>query len=257
MFSIILPAYNEADKIESSIQKLTSILKSKNISFEIIIAEDGSTDGTDRIAARLAKENKFIKHLHYDERLGRGLALKRCGEILKGNYLAYMDVDLAPRFGEKLVDVLNEFKNGFDIVIGSRYHELSKTKRSFERKVASKSYNFLQKILFGVPIKDLQCGFKSFRRDVFIQMNKEVDANGWFWDTEMLIRSFLKGYKIKEIPVEWKEGKQTKVKMIKDSLSMGTSLIKLWFKLKISNSNKVKFPHLKVGASGVIRYPSL
>jgi len=233
MFSIILPAYNEADKIESSIQKLIQVLKSKKINFEIIIAEDGSTDGTDRIAERLAKEKKFIKHLHSDKRLGRGLALKNCEKIVEGNYPTYMDVDLAPRFGERLSDVLKNFEQGFDIVIGSRYHELSKTERSFGRKVASKIYNFLQKVLFGIPIEDLQCGFKSFRKNIFIDMNKEVEANGWFWDTEILIRSFLKGYKIKEIPVEWKEGKQTKVKIIKDSWNMGTSLIKLWFKLKI------------------------
>jgi len=238
MFSIILPAYNEADKIEISVKSLTSILKAKNIRFEIIIAEDGSTDGTDKIAERLAKQNKFIKHLHSDKRLGRGLALKRCGEVAEGSYMVYMDVDLAPEFGKRLTDVLTYFDNGFDIVIGSRYHELSQTERSFGRKVASKSYNFLQKVLFGMPIKDLQCGFKCFRKNVFIQMNKEVGANGWFWDTEILIRSFLKGYKIKEIPVEWREGKQTKVKIIKDSWSMGTSLIKLWFKLKILDKLK-------------------
>ena len=233
MFSIMLPAYNEADRIESSVREIANLLKSKNISFEIIIAEDGSTDGTDKIASRLAKEKKFIKHLHSDKRLGRGLALKRCGKIVEGNYLVYMDVDLAPEFGERLTDMLKYFKDGFDIVIGSRYHELSKAERSFGRKVASKSYNFLQKILFGLPVNDLQCGFKGFKRNIFINMNKEVGANGWFWDTEILIRSFSKGYKIKEIPVEWREGKQTKVKIIKDSWDMGTSLIKLWFKLKI------------------------
>lgn len=232
MFSIILTAYNEADKLESSVEKLTKILNLKNINFEIIIAEDGSTDGTDGIAECLSKEKKFIKHLHSDKRLGRGLALKNCGSVIKGNPV-YMDVDLAPKFGERLTDVLKCFDDGFDIVIGSRYHELSKTDRSFGRKVASKSYNFLQGILFGLPIKDLQCGFKGFKKNVFITMNKEVEANGWFWDTEILIRSFLKGCKIKEIPVEWKEGKQTKVKIIKDSWIMGTSLIKLWFKLKV------------------------
>ncbi|MEM5854789.1 MAG: glycosyltransferase [Candidatus Aenigmatarchaeota archaeon] len=231
MISIILPAYNEADKLEKSVNKLIKILESEKIDSEIIIAEDGSTDGTDKIAAKLANEKKIIIHQHYNQKLGRGLALKKAGKIARGKYIVFMDVDLAPQFGKKLNEMLNCLKT-HHIVIGSRYHRLSKTKRSFLRRILSKSYNFLQKLLFNLPIIDLQCGFKGFRKSVFIQMNEEVEANGWFWDTEILIRSFLKGYKIKEIPVEWKEGKKTKVKIIRDSLDMGVSLIKLWLKLK-------------------------
>jgi glycosyltransferase involved in cell wall biosynthesis len=233
MFSIILPAYNEADSIESSVKNLIDALETKESRFEIIIAEDGSTDGTDRIATRLAKEHQFIKHLHSDKKLGRGLALKRCEGLIKGDYSVYMDVDLAPEFGERLTDMQSFFHDGCDIVVGSRYHELSNAKRSFGRKIASKIYNLLQMVLFGLPIHDLQCGFKGFRKNVFIQMNKEVAANGWFWDTEILIRAFLRGYSIKEIPVEWREGKRTKVRMMNDSWNMGTSLIRLWLRLKV------------------------
>jgi glycosyltransferase involved in cell wall biosynthesis len=238
MFSIILPAYNEADNIESSIKGLIDVLETKKNAFEIIIAEDGSTDGTDGIATRLAREHASIKHLHSDRRLGRGLALKRCGGMISGDYPVYMDVDLAPEFGEKLTDMLFFFHRGFDIVVGSRYHESSNAKRTTGRKIASKAYNLLQRVLFRMPIRDLQCGFKGFRKNVFIQMNKEVAADGWFWDTEILIRAFLRGYSIREIPVEWREGKQTKVKIMKDSWNMGISLIRLWLKLKFPKQTR-------------------
>lgn len=229
--SLVFPAYNEAEKLEKAVEEALKILKRLPHSYEIIIAEDGSTDGTDKIAYELSKKLPNVKHLHSDKRLGRGLALKRAFENSKGDILVFMDVDLATdiRHLEALIDSIRE---GYDVAIGSRTLPESRVKRTFSRKIASKMYNLIVRLLLGSKISDHQCGFKAFSRAVFLPILKETKATHWFWDTEILVRASRRGCKIKELPVEWKGGKDTKVHLFKDSLTMGWQALKFWWILK-------------------------
>lgn len=229
--SLIFPAYNEAEGLEKAVYKAMDVLKEISSSYEIIIAEDGSTDGTDRIASKLSREHPHVLHIHSDQRLGRGLALKNATKSSRGQIIAYSDVDLATdmKYLKKLVESLKE---GYDIAIGSRMLPESKVSRTFSRKLASKSYNFIVRKILGSKIRDHQCGFKAYKREPLLKILEDTEATHWFWDTEMLVRASLKGYRIKEIPVEWKSGRETKVHLFKDSLSMGWQILKLWWKLK-------------------------
>jgi glycosyltransferase involved in cell wall biosynthesis len=230
--SIVFPAYNEADALETAVEKVTRALNEFARSCEIIIAEDGSTDGTDKLADALAMKYSFIKHIHGEKRLGRGTALKNSFKKSSGEVLVYMDLDLATdlKHLKPLVDAI-EYE-GYDFATGSRMLSESKVERSRTRQITSKSYNFLVRAMLGSKVKDHQCGFKAFRREPLMQLLDEVTARHWFWDTEILVRAFRKGYKIKEIPVEWKGGHETKVRLLKDSFSMGWQVIKLWWQLK-------------------------
>lgn len=234
--SIVFPAYNEADKIEESVEKTIAALERIAPSHEIIIAEDGSTDGTDKLASLLSEKYSSVKHIHSEKRLGRGNALKNAFRKSKGEILIYMDVDLATdiRHLKALVDSIRE---GYDFATGSRMLPESKIERNLSRQIASKSYNFMVRTLLGSKIKDHQCGFKAFKRDPLFRILKEVEASHWFWDTEILVRAARKGYEIKEIPVEWKGGRKTKVNLLKDSLNMGSQVLKLWWKIKTSSSS--------------------
>jgi len=230
--SIVLPAYNEADKLEEAVEKVTKAIREFARSYEIIIAEDGSTDGTDKVAASLSERFPALKHLHGEKRLGRGAALKNAFKKSGGEVLVYMDIDLATdiRHLKSLVDAIEE--EGYDFATGSRMLPESKVERSLSRLIASKSYNFLVRGLLGSKVKDHQCGFKAFRREPLMQLLDEVTARHWFWDTEILVRASRKGYKIKEIPVEWKSGWKTKVNLRRDSFTMTWQLIKLRWQLK-------------------------
>ncbi len=234
--SIVFPAYNEGDKLEESVEKTIEAVKEITRSYEIIIAEDGSTDGTDKVASILSKKHSFVGHIHSEKRLGRGNALKNAFRRSKGRILIFMDVDLATdiRHLKALVDSIRE---GYDFATGSRMLPESKVERNLSRQIASKSYNFMVRTLLGSKVKDHQCGFKAFERDSLFKVLKEVEADHWFWDTEILVRAARKGYKIKEIPVEWKSGRKTKVNLLKDSLNMGGQVLKLWWKLKTSSSS--------------------
>jgi hypothetical protein len=108
----------------------------------------------------------------------------------------------------------------------------SKVERSFRRTVSSKSYNFLVRHMLGSKLHDHQCGFKAFKREPTLKLLDEVRDNHWFWDTEILVRAARKGYKIKEIPVEWKSGAKTKVNLFKDSYNMGKRVLSLWWQFR-------------------------
>lgn len=232
--SIVLPAYNEVNKLEQAVEKTIEAFKEITPSYEIIIAEDGSTDGTDKLASELSRKYSFVKHFHSEERLGRGNALKNAFKRSEGEILAFIDVDLATDMSH-LGTLVEAIREGYDFAIGSRMLPESRVERSSSRLMTSKAYNFIVRALLGSKVRDHQCGFKSFRREPLMQVIDEVTAGHWFWDTEMLVRASLKGYKIKEIPVKWKSGRETKVNLFKDSLSMMGQVLKLWWKLKIAN----------------------
>ncbi len=230
--SVVLPAYNEVDSLDKAVPRIMKTLEEITPSYEIIVAEDGSTDGTDKVAALLSKRYSRVKHLHKEERLGRGAALNNAFKKARGIILVYMDVDLATNVAQlkSLVRAVNE--QGYDFATGSRMLPQSKVERSRTRQLFSKLFNFLVRALVGSKVKDHQCGFKAFKRKPLMQLLDKVAASHWFWDTEILVRASREGYKIKEIPVEWTSGKETKVNLVKDSFNMFWQTTKLWWQLK-------------------------
>jgi glycosyltransferase involved in cell wall biosynthesis len=231
--SVVFPAYNEADSLEAAVDEVTQALNEFTRSYEIIIAEDGSTDGTDKLAAALAEKYPFVKHIHGEKRLGRGAALKNAFKQSSGEVLVYMDLDLATDLEHLKTLVEAVESEGYEFATGSRMLPESNVKRSGTRHLASKTYNFMVRAVLGSKVKDHQCGFKAFRREPLMQLLDEVGANHWFWDTEILVRAYSRGYKIKEIPVSWKGGHETKVRLLQDSLNMGWQIFLLWWHLKV------------------------
>jgi glycosyltransferase involved in cell wall biosynthesis len=236
LVSVVLPAYNEADKLEPAVTRISQALKEYGATYEIIVAEDGSTDGTDKKAAMLAETVPFVRHIHGEKRLGRGTALNNAFRQSKGEVLVYMDLDLATdlKYLKPLVEAIKI--EGYDFSTGSRMLPESKAERTLRRSISSKTYNFLVRHMLGSKLRDHQCGFKAFKREPLMKLLDEVEATHWFWDTEILVRANLKGYRIKEIPVEWKGGKDTKVSLFKDSWNMFRQILSLWWKLKIKKN---------------------
>ncbi|MCZ7401922.1 MAG: glycosyltransferase family 2 protein [Candidatus Methanoperedens sp.] len=228
--SIVLPAYNEAKRIEDTVERTAAILREISPSFEIIIAEDGSRDGTDRICESLARKYDFVKHLHADERQGRGRALNRAFRSSKGDILGYIDIDLATDM-KHMLELIQSIREGYDFATGSRMLPQSNVKRPFKRGFASKGFNFLTRFMLGSKLYDHQCGFKSFRREAIFALMDNIKDTHWFWDTELFVKAQRAGYRIKEFPVEWKQGGTTKVNLVKDVFGMGSQIFRLWYEL--------------------------
>ncbi len=230
--SIIFPAYNEVGYLDAAVEKTAQALNEFTSSYEIIIAEDGSKDGTAEHSEELAHKYPFVKHVHRDERMGRGRALNNAFGQANGQVFVYMDLDLATnlKYLHPLVEAIT--KEGYDFATGSRMMKESKVERSLRRKISSKTFNWLVRAMLGSKLRDHQCGFKAFKREPTLQLINEVGARHWFWDTEILVRAQKKGYKVKEISVEWKSPAGTKVNIVKDSYNMGKQVFQLWWKLR-------------------------
>lgn len=225
--SIVLPAYNEAERIEYTVKRTAIALRNITSSFEIIIAEDGSSDNTDKISETLATKYGFVLHLHSDERLGRGKALNRAFRISKGDILGYIDVDLATDM-KHLEELIQYIRDGFSFSTGSRMLPDSNVKRPFKRGFASKGFNFIVRFMLGSKLYDHQCGFKAFRRESLFKIIDDVKDTHWFWDTELFVRAQRAGFSIKEFPIDWKHGGATKVNLTKDVFGMGLQIFRLW-----------------------------
>ena len=230
--SVVLPAYNEAERIELAVEEVRKELSKyyAEDEFEIIIAEDGSSDGTDRIAAELAERYENVRHIHSDSRLGKGKAISQAFKASKAEILVFMDVDLSTDL-EHLRELIQAVEDGSDFVTGSRLMQQSKTERPLKRDFASKAYNFLVRLFLGSKLRDHQCGFKAFRREALFEVMEKAKDTHWFWDTEVLVLAQRMGYRVREIPVRWVGRSETKVKA-KDSFYMLSSILKFWWRLR-------------------------
>lgn len=228
VFSIVLPAFNEERNLEACVEATRRQLDGF-APYEIIIAEDGCTDATSTIAARLAKKYRNARYIHFGERLGRGRALSNAFSQAKGMHVAYIDVDMATDMAH-LKDLLS-YAISCDVVTGSRYVG-NQVSRSLTRNIASRAYNLFARLLFKSKIKDHQCGFKAFRKDAILKLCKESCSAHWFWDTEILVLAQRNGLRVKEFPVQWKERKETRVRLRQDVVEMGKSLLELWWRLR-------------------------
>jgi glycosyltransferase AglD len=224
--SILLPAFNEAAQIELCVRKVEDAVKSFSKSYEIIVSEDGSTDGTDVIVAKLAKINPNLVLLHSPSRLGKGKGIKNALSSSKGKIITFMDVDLATNL-ECLPQLLQVVKENGGMAIGSRHVTGSRVQRRVSRTLFSLTYNLAVRLLFLDGIHDHQCGFKTMSREVAEAVLNVSKSDGYFFDTEMIVRCKQLGFPVIEVAVQWAERNvgASKVNPVRDAGKMGLDLL--------------------------------
>ena len=228
--SVLLPAYNEALQIEKCVREVDHAVRSFSGSYEIIVAEDGSTDGTDSIVSGLLNSVPNLSLQHSSARLGKGRAIKNAVNSAKGEVIVFMDVDLATSL-DCLPQVIKQVEREGGMVIGSRHVAGSRVQRRTSRTLFSLAYNLLVRVLFLDSIHDHQCGFKAMRHEVAEAVG-DIKSNGFFFDTEMILRCKKSGFPIKEVGVEWSENRSrntSKVRLFQDAAKIGLDLFKFKF----------------------------
>jgi len=228
----IIPVYNDRESLERALPISVTILSQCSPSFEIIVAEDGSTDGSAAIVDAFSRADSRVRLLHSDKRQGRGRALNRAIQEAQGPIVCYFDVDLATDM-QHLPELIGAIRDGCDMATGSRLMPDSDIVRTGGREIASRSYNFLVRLFLSSTIFDHQCGFKAFNRERILTIIPTVRDTHWFWDTELLVRGQRKGFRVKEFAVRWRAGKGTTVKA-KDVFSMGRAILRLWWQIHVS-----------------------
>ncbi len=229
---MVIPVYNDISALEKAIPETLQLMEQEYSGFELIIAEDASTDGSAEYAASWQERDSRVVHLHRDQRLGRGSALSTAALQAKGDIFCYFDVDLATDMAY-LTQIINMVDEGADIATGSRLLSESDITRSLNREIKSRGYNWLVRFILRSRLNDHQCGFKAFRRNKLLTLLPEICDTHWFWDTEVLVRAQRKGFQIAEIPILWREGPGTTVKS-QDIWKMGRSILNLWWRIHVS-----------------------
>jgi hypothetical protein len=226
--SVLLPAYNEALRIERCIREVERAVRSFSSSYELIVAEDGSTDGTEKIVAELSRGNPRLSLLHSPGRLGKGKAIKRALALTKGSVVVFMDVDLATslNFLPKIVRLARASRG---MAIGSRHVKGARVERRVSRSLFSLAYNLFVRMLFLDGVRDHQCGFKAMSREVADVLLGKCESNGFFFDTEMILWCKKLGFPVMEVAVEWVEIRKksgSAVKLFPDSMRLGLDLLR-------------------------------
>jgi len=211
---IVIPVLNEETALPPCVDALSNYL-SANIDrpWTISIVDNGSVDNTLIIAQGLVKKDKRIRVLSLPAK-GRGRALRTAWIQSNADIVCYMDVDLSTKLAA-LPPLLSTIDEGYDIAIGSRLSSHSVVQRSLKREAISRLYNMLLRLVFGLKITDAQCGFKALTKEAAHRLVPLVENNNWFFDTELLIVGHANNHRIAEIPVEWVEDSDTRVKIIK------------------------------------------
>ncbi len=241
-YSIIIPAYNEEKIIASTIDRTYDFFKKSNETFEIIVANDGSKDNTVKVVLDKSKKYKSLRLVDNAVNMGRGAALNNAIRNSKGNIIVYIDADLAIDLDlfPKLISAIKD--EDVDIAVGSKHLSDSIVDYPKLRRIFSKAYSSLARLLLGSHIRDYQCGFKAFKKDVIIDVIPYVKSQKWSWDTEVLVKAQWLGYKVRELPAKIVNvyGRESKVHLIKDIKDMGGELLRL-FKERITfKSSKSK-----------------
>ena len=231
--SVIIPIFNEENRIRNCLERALEYFNDKNWDFEIIVVEDGSTDRSVEIMEKFCLESKRIKLVSLPDRCGKGGALLHAITLCKKENIGYLDIDLSadPLEFKRLIP----FTNKFDIVVGSRIIRdgLNPIQRPIIRRCLSKMYSIYFSSLFDIRIRDTQCGFKLFKREPILPIISRIQTNGYAFDAEFLVRSSLQGLTVKEVAIDWHHEFNSKLNINKAIFVMSRDLLKIWLNVLI------------------------
>ncbi len=204
--SIIIPAYNERDRIKKSLDSYIPVIESFNIPYEIIVVIDGN-DGTEDII----KNYKNLKYFKSYIRLGKGGAVKKGLSMAQYRWVGFVDADgsLVPEYFKKLLQQIQDNS----CVISSRYLGDSKwiNKEPLFNRFASRGFNIIVNLVLHLKVKDTQCGAKFFKSDIIKKIIPHIEVSNRTFDVDILYHIKRLGYSIKEIPVTWNHSKDSRM----------------------------------------------
>ena len=233
--SIVIPAYNEEKIIKMSLGKIIDYLKVKRYDWEIVVADDGSVDKTKDLIKNLTHKNKRIKLVRLPQNKGKGGALKKGILAAKGKYIIFMDADLSVDLGN--IDIfLKQLKKESPVVIASRRVKGAEIEvhQPWHRETMGRVFTLLTRILMKVNISDFTCGFKGFTKESAKKIFSASLINRWAYDAEILFLADKFGYKIKQMPIIWKNRNETRVRLKRVIFETFRDL----FKIRLNDFNK-------------------
>jgi glycosyltransferase involved in cell wall biosynthesis len=227
---VVIPVLNEQVALRPSVEALRSFLQvSCPYTWKIVIADNASTDATPRICAELKEQYPGEVDFVRLEQKGRGRALRMAWSQSTADVVCYMDVDLSTNLRALPPLLAALIHSDYDLATGSRLVHGAIVTRQWKREVISRAYNLLIRLMFWHRFRDAQCGFKGATRKAVEELLPQVKDQAWFFDTELLLKGERQGYRIFELPVEWIEDLDTRVKIIKTATDDIKGLLRVRF----------------------------
>jgi len=227
--SLIIPAYNEQNRIAETLRKVNEFISSLGRTYEIIVVDDGSKDSTLDVVGRVAGglNTRVISH---KPNFGKGYAVREGVLASRGEYVAFSDADLSAPI-EELTKLLDAVEDGADIAIGSRALSRSElmVHQPLYRELGGKGLNLIIRLLAVHGIHDTQCGFKLFKGDLARGLFSRCILNGWGFDVEVLYLGRRAGYRIDEIPVRWAHAEDSKIHPIRAGFQVLKDIARIRF----------------------------
>jgi glycosyltransferase involved in cell wall biosynthesis len=227
--SIIIPSYNEEKRLPRTLARIREYFEGRPLppdQIEVIVVDDGSTDGTAQVARDWARQWPSVRLLSNPGNQGKGYSVRHGMLESRGRLALFTDADLSAPIeeSEKLFSALKE---GNQVAIGSRAidRSLISVRQSQLREMAGIIFNALVRLFTWLPIHDTQCGFKVFEREASRIVFEQQRILGWGFDPEVLFLAKRHGLRIAEVPVRWAHDEATKVHVVRASLTMFGDLI--------------------------------
>ncbi len=232
--SIVIPAYNEGniDRLPKSITEIVTFVQRQGFPIEVIIVNNNSTDNTQAVIDDAAAEFPFVKPM-FEETQGKGAAVQTGMMAAQNDYLFICDADLSMTI-EQVVNFLPPNLEDYDIAIASREGPGAKRVDEPEfRHIIGRMFNLIVQVFAVRGLRDTQCGFKSFRREIAHELFPLQTIDGWTFDVELLHIAQKRGYTIREVPITWYYKNNSKIKPFRDALKMFRDVLRIrWNSLR-------------------------
>jgi dolichyl-phosphate beta-glucosyltransferase len=224
MFSVIIPAKNEASRLPRTLERVADYFAGRGEDWELLVVDNGSRDDTPKLVEEFSRAHPQVRLLR-EPTPGKGAALRTGMLAAAGELILFSDADLSCPIEEE-ARLREALEKGYDVAIASRRMPGSQVEKSLRRKMMSALFNWAVQMLALPGIKDSQCGFKLFRRGAAQRLFGAGKVEGFAFDVEILFLARRLGYKIREVPVRWRESEGTRVEALRDALRMLRDIVK-------------------------------
>jgi glycosyltransferase involved in cell wall biosynthesis len=241
-YSFVFPAYNESERLTTSLPKVLDYIRQRNLSAEVIVVNDGSSDDTADVVRKFAVLNPEIHLLENPGNRGKGYSVRNGMLHAHGDVILFSDTDLSSPIYEadKLFEAI---RGGADVAIGSRWlqRELQTERQPLLRQIYGRLFNLALRIVLGLKFHDTQCGFKAFTREAAQVVFPRQHIERWGFDPEILFLANKFKLRTVEVPVEWAHDHRSKINPLRDGLRMGREVLEVRW-----NEMRGKYEHPSV-----------
>lgn len=230
-YSIVIPAYNESQRLGTTLEKVLAYVRLQGWDAEVIVVNDGSRDNTAEIVREFAGKHPNLRLMENPGNRGKGYSVRNGILGSRGDIVVFTDADLSSPI-EEMPKLLQALSAGTDIAIGSRWlrAELQTQRQSLHRQLFGRVFNLLLRITLGLQFKDTQCGFKAFTRRAAQTILPLQRIERWGFDPEILFLARVFGFRVEEVPVRWGHVGGTRINPVMDGAKMFGEMLRVrWY----------------------------